>query len=77
MRATEPMVRTTVNVQAPLERAFRVFTDGLDKWWDRSQHIGPAERQRPTGRRTPRDGNPLPTKTAGTGRPGDLIEDRG
>ena len=76
MRATEPMVRTTVNVQAPLECVFPVFTAGLDKWWDRSQHIGPAERQRPTGRGTPRDGNRLRTKTAGTG-PSDLIEDRG
>jgi uncharacterized protein YndB with AHSA1/START domain len=32
-------VRTTVTVEASLEHAFKVFTDGFDRWWPRSHHI--------------------------------------
>jgi uncharacterized protein YndB with AHSA1/START domain len=32
-------------VWAPLEHAFQVFTEGLDKWWDSSHHLGPSERR--------------------------------
>lgn len=33
-------VRKTITVQASVERAFRVFTEGIDAWWPRSHHIG-------------------------------------
>ena len=33
-------VRRTIIVNARVERAFRVFTDGIDTWWPRSHHIG-------------------------------------
>lgn len=38
----EPSVRKTVLVNAPPDRAFRVFTDGIDTWWPREHHIGKA-----------------------------------
>lgn len=31
-------VRQTVTVEAPLERAFAVFTEGLDSWWPLATH---------------------------------------
>jgi uncharacterized protein YndB with AHSA1/START domain len=40
---TDTTYRTTVTVQAPIERAFKVFTDGFDTWWPRSHHIGTPE----------------------------------
>ncbi len=36
---TEP-VRKSVTVKAPLEHAFKVFTEGFDTWWPRTHHIG-------------------------------------
>jgi uncharacterized protein YndB with AHSA1/START domain len=36
---TETSVRKTVTVNAPIERAFDVFTTGFDTWWPRSHHI--------------------------------------
>jgi uncharacterized protein YndB with AHSA1/START domain len=33
-------VRKTVTVRATIDRAFRVFTDGMDSWWPRTHHIG-------------------------------------
>lgn len=33
-------VRRSITVKTSVERAFRVFTDGLDTWWPRSHHIG-------------------------------------
>lgn len=33
-------VRTSIVVEAPQERAFRVFTEGIDRWWPRSHSIG-------------------------------------
>ena len=32
-------VRTTVTVEASIAHAFRVFTEGVDRWWPRSHHI--------------------------------------
>jgi len=40
---TTSTYRATVTVDAPLERAFKVFTEGFDTWWPRSHHIGSAE----------------------------------
>lgn len=37
---TEAPVRKSVTVNADIERAFRVFTEGIDTWWPRSHHIG-------------------------------------
>ncbi|HEX7948543.1 MAG TPA: SRPBCC family protein [Phenylobacterium sp.] len=36
-------VRKTVTVRVSAEKAFRVFTDGFDRWWPRTHHIGKAE----------------------------------
>lgn len=35
-------VRKQIVVDAPQERAFRVFTEGLDRWWPREYKIGKA-----------------------------------
>jgi uncharacterized protein YndB with AHSA1/START domain len=35
-------VRKEVVVEAPQERAFRVFTENFDAWWPREHHIGKA-----------------------------------
>ena len=42
-----PPVRREVVVAATAERAFKVFTDGIDRWWPREHHIGksPLERE--------------------------------
>jgi len=36
-------VTTAVDVQAPIEHAFRVFTDGIGSWWNPEHHILRAE----------------------------------
>ena len=36
-----PVVKS-ITVQASLEHAFRVFTEGFDTWWPRTHHIGKA-----------------------------------
>jgi uncharacterized protein YndB with AHSA1/START domain len=33
-------VRKQVVVNASVDHAFRVFTDGIDRWWPRQHHIG-------------------------------------
>jgi uncharacterized protein YndB with AHSA1/START domain len=40
-------VRREVTVATTPERAFKVFTDGIDRWWPREHHIGssPLERE--------------------------------
>ena len=35
-------VRKEIVVEAPPERAFRVFTSGFDKWWPREHHLQEA-----------------------------------
>ena len=32
-------VRSSIVVDAPIERAFSVFTDGIASWWDKDHHI--------------------------------------
>jgi uncharacterized protein YndB with AHSA1/START domain len=41
-----PPIRKQVLVEASQEHAFRVFTDGLDRWWPREHHIGKAPMKR-------------------------------
>ena len=36
-------VSTAVEVQAPIEHAFRVFTEGIGSWWNPDHHILQAE----------------------------------
>ena len=41
MTAIRPApVKKTLTVRASRETAFRVFTEGFDRWWPRSHHIG-------------------------------------
>jgi uncharacterized protein YndB with AHSA1/START domain len=39
----ETSVTTSIDVQAPVERAFRVFTEGIGSWWNPDHHILQAE----------------------------------
>jgi uncharacterized protein YndB with AHSA1/START domain len=32
-------VQTSITVQAPIEHAFSVFTDGIGTWWDPEHHL--------------------------------------
>jgi hypothetical protein len=67
-------IRKQLTVDAPLERAFRVFTASMGAWWPKEHHIGAAATCRPPdrppsgSRRTPR-GSPSssagPQKTRG------------
>jgi uncharacterized protein YndB with AHSA1/START domain len=36
-------VQTSIVVEAPIERAFSVFTDGIGSWWPADHHILQAE----------------------------------
>jgi uncharacterized protein YndB with AHSA1/START domain len=36
-------VKTSIDVAAPPERAFAVFTAGIDTWWERSHHVQSGE----------------------------------
>ena len=38
-QAADTAVRTSIVVDAPLERAFRVFTEDIGSWWDPDHHI--------------------------------------
>jgi uncharacterized protein YndB with AHSA1/START domain len=40
---TTTTAQASVIVDAPQERAFAVFTDGIDSWWPREHTIGEAE----------------------------------
>jgi uncharacterized protein YndB with AHSA1/START domain len=39
MQATDTSVRTTVQVDVPIEQAFKVFTEGMGTWWNADHHI--------------------------------------
>jgi uncharacterized protein YndB with AHSA1/START domain len=39
MHATGTAVRTEVVVEAPIERAFSVFTDDIGSWWSPDHHL--------------------------------------
>jgi hypothetical protein len=38
-QSTAAPVRTEIVVEAPVERAFDVFTRGMASWWPRDMHI--------------------------------------
>jgi uncharacterized protein YndB with AHSA1/START domain len=38
-------VRSEITVEAPIERAFAVFTERFDRWWPRSHKIGATDMQ--------------------------------
>ena len=42
-QAADTSVRVSVEVHAPIERAFQVFTAGIGSWWDPTHHILQAE----------------------------------
>lgn len=37
------VVRTSIEVAAPPDRAFEVFTAGIDTWWTRAHHVQSGE----------------------------------
>jgi uncharacterized protein YndB with AHSA1/START domain/uncharacterized damage-inducible protein DinB len=43
---TATAVHKSVTVNAAVEHAFKIFTDGFDTWWPRSHHIGKKPLQR-------------------------------
>lgn len=40
MTTAAPVIRKQISVNAPRERAFRVFTQNIDTWWPRQYQIG-------------------------------------
>src|SRR5436305_3875114 len=38
-QVSETTVRTTITVEAPIERAFEVFTTGMPSWWPPDHHL--------------------------------------
>ena len=45
-QTTGTAVLTSVTVEVPIERAFVVFTDEIDTWWDPDHHLIEAEFER-------------------------------
>lgn len=45
MSIVEPVIKEIV-VETSQERAFQVFTDGIDRWWPREHHIGKSPLKR-------------------------------
>jgi uncharacterized protein YndB with AHSA1/START domain len=41
--ATIPAIQGKVTVNAPIERAFRIFTESFTTWWPADYHIGQAD----------------------------------
>jgi uncharacterized protein YndB with AHSA1/START domain len=39
----ETSVIFSIDVEAPIEHAFQVFTEGIDSWWPREHHIGSVD----------------------------------
>ena len=46
MTVTDRAVHKRVTVEASVDKAFRVFTEGIDRWWSREHHIGKADLER-------------------------------
>jgi uncharacterized protein YndB with AHSA1/START domain len=43
---TLPLVLKSIRVKAPVDRAYRVFTQEMDSWWPRTHHIGSSPMKR-------------------------------
>jgi uncharacterized protein YndB with AHSA1/START domain len=43
MQTADTSVRTSIVVEAPIARAFSVFTDGMESWWPPAHHILEAD----------------------------------
>ena len=43
MQAADTSVRTSISVEAPIERAFTVFTEDIGSWWPPEHHILQSE----------------------------------
>lgn len=43
---TNVSVKKSISVEASQQRAFRVFTEGMDRWWPRDHHIGTSPMER-------------------------------
>jgi uncharacterized protein YndB with AHSA1/START domain len=43
MQTTDTSVVTSIVVEAPIERAFSVFTAGMSSWWPKDHHILTAD----------------------------------
>jgi uncharacterized protein YndB with AHSA1/START domain len=39
MQATDTAVRRSITLEAPIERAFSLFTDGMGTWWSKDHHL--------------------------------------
>jgi len=35
----ETVLRRSITVEAPIDRAFKVFTEGISTWWPADHHI--------------------------------------
>jgi len=44
--STSINIKKSITVQATQERAFNVFTGGIDRWWPRDHHIGKSPLER-------------------------------
>jgi uncharacterized protein YndB with AHSA1/START domain len=43
MSQPETRLNKSIVVNAPIEKAFKVFTEGFDRWWPRTHKIGKTE----------------------------------
>ena len=43
MQAADTSVQASIDVEAPIERAFRVFTADINSWWPPEHHVLQAE----------------------------------
>jgi uncharacterized protein YndB with AHSA1/START domain len=43
MQAADTSVQTSIVVEAPIDRAFAVFTEGIGSWWPSDHHILEAD----------------------------------
>jgi uncharacterized protein YndB with AHSA1/START domain len=43
VQATDTAVRTSTIVEAPIDRAFSIFTEGMSTWWPPEHHLLEAE----------------------------------
>ena len=43
MQTADTSVQTSIVVDAPIERAFSVFTEGIGSWWPAEHHILEAD----------------------------------